>query len=141
ANPAAAGLDGRPPADPSGGGVNTQTIIGVGRDPSVAVADDGSTAITWIDAANNIHLRTYDDTGVQVTNITLGGATATAGGTARPGPGRRRNRRCLGSGWRSSPRHCQSSDQVRGARTGRHCRNLYRRPGTNRRDRLPGKQL
>src|SRR5262245_59544296 len=80
ANPAAAGLDGRPPADPSGGGVNTQTIIGVGRDPSVAVADDGSTAITWIDAANNIHLRTYDDTGVQVTNITLGGATATAGG-------------------------------------------------------------
>jgi len=80
ANPAAAGLDGRPPADPTGGGSNTQTPIGIGRDPSVAVADDGSTAITWIDVSNNIHLRTYDDTGVQVTDIVVGGAvTAPAG--------------------------------------------------------------
>src|SRR5262245_13145032 len=80
ANPAAAGLDGRPPADPTGGGSNTQTVIGFGRDPSVAFADDGSTAITWVDASNVIHLRTYDDTGAQITDITVAGSvTAPAG--------------------------------------------------------------
>jgi RTX calcium-binding nonapeptide repeat (4 copies) len=55
-------------------------VIAFGRDPSVALADDGSTAITWVDASNNIHLRTYDDTGAQVTNITVAGAATVPAG-------------------------------------------------------------
>jgi Ca2+-binding RTX toxin-like protein len=79
--PAAAGLDGRPPADAANGDLNAQvTIAASGRDPSVATAADGSTVITWVDAANAIHLRAYSPTGAVGTDITIAGAVTAAQG-------------------------------------------------------------
>src|SRR5262245_60945901 len=78
--PAAAGLDGRPPADAANGDANAQVVIAAsGRDPSVATAADGSTVITWVDAANAIHLRAVSPTGALGPDITLAGVTAAQG--------------------------------------------------------------
>jgi RTX calcium-binding nonapeptide repeat (4 copies) len=74
--PVAAGLDGIATTDAANGLTNTDAnapvqIAAVGRDPSTIVTHDGEMVITWIDTANQVHVRAFDLGGTEITgNIT-----------------------------------------------------------------------
>ncbi|MDX2159555.1 MAG: Ig-like domain-containing protein [Hyphomicrobiaceae bacterium] len=56
--PEAAGIDGK-----SGDGANEAIVVGTGRGPSMAVAHDGETIVTWIDDAGLIQGRIWNADG------------------------------------------------------------------------------
>jgi hypothetical protein len=65
--PVAAGLDGT-----TAGSNAAFQVASLGRDPSTIVTHDGETVITWIDQANQVHLRAFDLSGTEITGAITG---------------------------------------------------------------------